>query len=297
MHPVRRKVGRHRLTPGVLTLVVGVWASTDAFAQDFDPSTLAPGDIALIQEMLENERSHVRRSLPVSDQVISIVRTETQPRICRHFVLQSLTGDQQRGVGCRIGAGQWQLAAAIGTIAQAPVPIPPATDNAVTPRVTTVLRPVEAEQDEPAPAPIVSSPAAWTGVPLPGRRPTAETGQTPGAQAASDDTEAGPETAPAAVPAELATVPLPAPRPTGPSTRAIAVAETVADAPTPDGAEPDIADVPRPALIETEGLTFGEAGPPAEVAQGDTDISQDRSAAVRDDAPPPIEPPVPGNRP
>ena len=293
MRPVRRKVGLHRLTSGALTLLMGAWVSTVALAQDFDPGSLAADDLALIQEMLESERSHVRRSLPVSEQVVTIVRTETQPRICRHFVLQSLAGDQQRGVGCRVGAGQWQLAAAIGSVAQAPV-IPPAAttvDNTAAPRVTTVLRPVEAAPDEPAAGPIVSSPVATTGVPLPGRRPIAETEQAPVA------TEEDAEASPAVVPAALATVPLPAPRPTGRSTGPIAPGGTEAESAVLDEREADIAEAPEAAIIARESLELDETGTAAEVAQGDTDLSEDRPEPEPSSAPAPIEPPVPGLRP
>lgn len=293
MRPVRRKVGRHRLRSGALTLVLGAWVSTVALAQDFDPGSLAADDLALIQEMLESERSHVRRSLPVSEQVVTIVRTETQPRICRHFVLQSLAGDQQRGVGCRVGAGQWQLAAAIGTVAQAPVITPPAAtaESTVAPRVTTVLRPVEAAPDEPATAPIVSSPVATTGVPLPGRRPIAETEQ------ALVATEENAEPSPAVVPAALATVPLPAPRPTGRSTGPIETDGTEAESAVLDDREADIAEAPEAAIIARENLELDETGPAAEVAQGDTDLSEDRPEPEPSSAPAPIEPPVPGLRP
>ncbi|MEO1227068.1 MAG: hypothetical protein AAFX92_22890 [Pseudomonadota bacterium] len=293
MRPVRREVGRHRLTSGALTLLMGAWVSTVAFAQDFDPGSLAQDDLALIQEMLESERSHVRRSLPVSEQVVTIVRTETQPRICRHFVLQSLAGDQQRGVGCRVGTGQWQLAAAIGTVAQAPVITPPAptADNAVAPRITTVLRPVEAAPDEPAAAPIVSSPVATTGVPLPSRRPTAETEQTPVATVEDADT------VPVAVPAALATVPLPVPRPTERSTGPVAADGAEAESAVLEVPEADIAEAPEAAIIARESLEFDETGTAAEVAQGDTDLSEDRPEPERSSAPAPIEPPVPALRP
>ncbi|MEM8588322.1 MAG: hypothetical protein AAGG65_09705 [Pseudomonadota bacterium] len=297
MRRARRKVGRHGLRSGALTLILGAWVSTGALAQDFDPGSLAADDLALIQEMLESERSHVRRSLPVSEQVVTIVRTETQPRICRHFVLQSLAGDQQRGVGCRVGAGQWQLAAAIGTVAQAPVIPPPATtvDNTATPRVTTVLRPVEAALDEPAAAPIVSSPIATTGVPLPGRRPIAETEQAPVA------TEEDAQASPAVVPAALAAVPLPAPRPTGRSTGPIATDGTEAESAALDEREADIAEAPEAAIIARESLELDETGTAAEVAQGDTDLSEglteDRPEPEPSRTPAPIEPPVPGLRP
>lgn len=293
MRPVRRKVGLHRLTSGALTLLMGAWVSTVALAQDFDPGSLAADDLALIQDMLESERSHVRRSLPVSEQVVTIVRTETQPRICRHFVLQSLAGDQQRGVGCRVGAGQWQLAAAIGSVAQAPVITPPAAtaDTVATPRVTTVLRPVEAAPDEPAAAPIVSSPVATTGIPLPGRRPIAETEQAPVV------TEENAEPSPAVVPTALAAVPLPAPRPTGRSTGPVATDGTGAESAVLDEREADIAEAPEAAIVAREDQALDETGTAAELAQGDTDLSEDRPEPERSSVPAPIEPPVPALRP
>lgn len=120
---------------GALALAL-VLLSGAAQAQSFNPGGLAAQDRQEIQRLLEEEHTNVPRTLPASGDIFTITRTETQPRICRHFVIQSDAGGQRRGVGCRISALNWELAADLSAIAEAPT-IPTDGSSGTVPRPTT----------------------------------------------------------------------------------------------------------------------------------------------------------------
>ena len=136
---------------GILAAAVWLFGATGAGA--FDVTALGPQDRAALQEMLEFGRSNQERPLP-SGRSVTIVQTDLEPRVCRHFVIES-SGAQQRGVGCRTGQGAWDLAgsanATAGTGAAPPRP-----------RQAAALSP-----PPPPPPPAARSSAA---APAPGRR-------------------------------------------------------------------------------------------------------------------------------
>ena len=185
-----------------------------AAAQSFDPAWLSADDRAALEALLEVEQTNRLRRLPDSGAEVTIVRTETRPRICRYFVIESTGNDRRNGVGCRGQARQWELAGtsvAVPPAPSAPVaasPAPPRGDRPATaPAPTTIPAPVTAPAAAradglamaPAPAVAVQAPARVAtatrpDVPRPGRRPG--------------------DTIPlAAAPAAARAVPLPAVRP------------------------------------------------------------------------------------
>lgn len=284
MSGFRRHAVRSYLASGLLALVLSVRLTPDATAQDFNPADLTAEDQSLMQQMLENERSHVPRSLPVSESIFTIIRTETQPRICRFFVLQELGGDQHQGVGCRVGTGLWQLAATMRDMGQATAPVASAGPSvSPAPRTVTVIRPTTSQPEAIASA---DTPPTWSTIPVPTRRPARDVAVVTDDAAgdATDDTviEAG---API-VPAAFAAVPLPSARPIPPGGFvAEQPTETDVGSPAPDGPEalptlPLNSPEPEETVIAAEEDTVIDVPDAAVIAEGDTDISAERGDAL-----------------
>ncbi|MEQ8964467.1 MAG: hypothetical protein RID91_01465, partial [Azospirillaceae bacterium] len=94
---------------GAAFAVVFAVTAAPAAAEPFDAADLSAGDRAVIQTLLETERTNVRNRLPDSGAVFTILRTATSPRICRWFSLRR-EGAVETGVGCRMAEAAWDLA-------------------------------------------------------------------------------------------------------------------------------------------------------------------------------------------
>ncbi|MEM7444620.1 MAG: hypothetical protein AAF414_14965 [Pseudomonadota bacterium] len=248
------------------------WATGSAQAQSFDPNTMEAADQSVIQQMLEGERSHISHTLPASQNVFTIVRTETQPRICRHFIVQEVGGAQSQGVGCRVGQGQWQLAATISQIAGAPAPAAPAAVAAVpsTPLTPTirVIRPGQPDQGEPAETTDPSTDLA--NVPLPPRRPGLETAT------ASVDLPEEEAVTPIArpLPASLASIPLPQQRPSPPAQLEPEQSRVIPASDPPDEGDADQSQAEPADTVIADGIgAEADRTAPLPIAQGDTDLT------------------------
>lgn len=115
-------------------LALGAFLAPAAWAdQPFDPSMLSPADHAILLNILEFERSNVRRELPASGRAVAVTLTETSPRVCRHFVIAAGDGAGLHGVGCRTGPGQWDLAASSDRIPAGTAPPAAAAPAATAP--------------------------------------------------------------------------------------------------------------------------------------------------------------------
>lgn len=291
-------------------------ASGAAGAQGFDPTALPPADREAINELLETERSQVARTLPTQG-VLTIVRTETQPRICRHFTLQRGGGSQETGVGCRMGAGQWELAATIGAVADrpsAPAESPP--PDAPSPAVPTLDAPTVPVAEEPS-----ETPPDWATIPPPIPRPSGAAMAAAGVDAAPPEAlapAAGTEEPPrAAAPPSGAAPPQPVPRPMAPqpeeeeeqpAARAPAESEPASepapsDAPAEELARPPVA--PPPPALEDGPLELDGAAEAGDLAllsgvtppEAPSDPEADRASPARPAPSEMAEVPLPPQRP
>jgi len=167
-----RRLAR-RPGPALLAGLLPALVAGTAGAQSFDPASLSAPDRGFIQQMLETERSNVARELPSSRDVVTIVRTETQPRICRYFVIQATAGGQRDGVGCRVEGGVWQLGPSVGQLVATGAP--PAATISSGPRVEGTIG--IAPSGSGASASTVTElevrddPSTWEEIPVPQRRP------------------------------------------------------------------------------------------------------------------------------
>ena len=164
---------RGRARPAALGLLLGLAlvACAGTGAQAFDPSTLPAADRAFIEQMLEFEQTNQPRRLPASGAVVTIVRTEIQPQVCRYFSVSGGGVSNGQAKGCRIGNRQWRLSAVAAPVTPQPTrPIPsgPAPER---PEISTALAPVPVVPATTAPAPPAVAAAGPPDVPRPGRRP------------------------------------------------------------------------------------------------------------------------------
>lgn len=108
--------------PAAILLIAVLWAAILAgtAVSAFDPHELPARDRERLLEVLEYGQTNAMETLPESGARISVIRTETRPRICRYFLLRGGGFGEQRGVGCRLGAMQWELDAI-----DLPVPVAP----------------------------------------------------------------------------------------------------------------------------------------------------------------------------
>lgn len=174
-------------------LALGAFLAPAAWAdQPFDPSMLSPADHAILLNILEFERSNVRRELPASGRAVAVTLTETSPRVCRHFVIAAGDGAGLHGVGCRTGPGQWDLAASSDRIPAGTAPPAAAAPAATTPPPPR-QEPATADAAPAAPAaPRPSTPMAVVPPVLPDERQAAEAAPEPSATAARPQSAALP---------------------------------------------------------------------------------------------------------
>ncbi|MEQ9815398.1 MAG: hypothetical protein RLO50_21660 [Azospirillaceae bacterium] len=274
--------------PILAGVVLTVLSVGTAGAQSFDPSTLSATDRSFIQQMLETERSNVARELPSSRDVVTIVRTETQPTICRYFVIQATAGGQRNGVGCRVDDdGVWQIGASLNQLVATGTP--PAATISAGPRVegTIGIAPNSAASGAATVTALEvrDDPSTWEEIPVPQRRPggagTTVAALAPPATATAsatvdpsifirnapeqtaEDTE--PETQAAAAPF---VPPLPVRRPGGlGTTAAVAIAQSPVSTP-PVSTPPVSAPLDEAEPVEAQGD-----------ADSDVDIDVDSAAA------------------
>ena len=102
-----------RLSIAALLLLI----ATPALAQSV--ATLDARDQERMQQILEFEQTNQPVTLPASGTQVTIIRTETQPRICRYFEISG-RGATAQGVGCRTGSRQWELRPVANTITAQP---------------------------------------------------------------------------------------------------------------------------------------------------------------------------------
>jgi hypothetical protein len=281
-------------------------ASGAALAQGFDPDRLSAGDREELQTILEFAQTNRERRLPESGATVTVVRTETRPRICRYFVIEGGGLGRQDGVGCREGARQWDLG---GTAA----PVPPEPTEPI------MARPApEREEDDRSPPPQVLAPAPAADVAAPEPAPPADTttaarpdfplpDRPPGTgiplAAAPQDVRGFP--APPAVPAGHGATPDPEDDAGGAAGLADALAERPAEG-AEDTAAPSDAGAPAGEAAEAPDLPLPEGRPavpdePAAHGEDDgaaTDITAEEAGRLaRLDTPPDIpQPPEPPAR-
>jgi hypothetical protein len=178
-----RLIGRKIAAALAAAILAAALAAAPAAAQGFNPNRLSEGDRAALVTALEYEQTNRLRRLPESGAGLTIVRTETRPRICRYFIIDG-TGGRQNGVGCRRGPQQWDLAGTASAVPPAPTePIiaAPAPVRDGDERTTVRIPVLDGERLATAPAPAATLPApaappqvaaaARPDFPRPGRRP------------------------------------------------------------------------------------------------------------------------------
>ena len=176
----------------------------NAVVRAFDLASLDQTDMAVLQNVLEFERTDVPRRLPESRVVVTVLRTDQVGGVCRHFVLNA-HGEQQEGVGCRISNQRWTLGSSVeaargggrsdrpaAPVAAAPAPSPFAPPSPLrrpvspdSPNVTEARHARDAQAPASPPLPRRPSPAAVVAgrdgsasapdVPVPRAKPAAAT--------------------------------------------------------------------------------------------------------------------------
>ncbi|KAI9881958.1 MAG: hypothetical protein M1823_006330 [Watsoniomyces obsoletus] len=79
-------------------------------AQAIDARRLPEADRMVLQAALEHDRTDQARRLPNSGATLTITRTETSPRVCRSFSIES-GGQAVASTACRTGGSRWEIEA------------------------------------------------------------------------------------------------------------------------------------------------------------------------------------------
>ena len=273
---------------GLGILASAAWLFAAAAAVAFDAAALDRQDRAALQEMLEFGRSNSESTLP-SGRTVTIVQTDLEPRVCRHFVLES-GGAQQRGMGCRTGQGTWDFGVPAGGLA-GPSAVP--------------QQPQQVAASAPPPQPTPPTPGRRTvnlrDLPLDLAAPQGTVPQGMAPQGAETESPPTQTQVAALVSQPVAgapfTPPLPAPRPSAVSADLASTDPVLA---TSDSAEPDDAsaspgtapDVPLPRRRPASGAPVVAA---PVVAAGPGSQNETDPSAVPGGTPPDI--PLPRRRP
>ena len=267
-------------------------------------STLAARDQERIQQVLEFEQTNQPVTLPDSGAQLTIVRTETQPRVCRYFEISG-RGATTQGVGCRIGNRQWELRPVANTISTQPTqpvyatPRPDrdsSTSRPPTAGAPTTTASLPGQTGSPtvslAPptsgAPTVSVPRTPQPTVITPTPPTTVITPSPPAQAPAPPASQVPAAAPTQPTAAVDPddFPVPERRPGDPLPLA-AAPEAIRTVPRPDvPPRPDTAG-PSAAAAGTTVAELSTAAPGPTVAEGDTDLEEERpeTREVLDPAP------------
>lgn len=140
-----RQVGFSRIaTAGGAALLLLALAGPAAAAVDL--GNLSADDMRALQRILETERTNAANRLP-SGLSVTVIKTQTSPRVCRIFRIGRQGQDGGQAVGCRIGAQRWALNASIDAAQAAPVD-PSPEQPVVRPKVVAQSRPVQNSEDE-----------------------------------------------------------------------------------------------------------------------------------------------------
>jgi collagen type IV alpha len=148
-----------RAAAGSMVALLGFLCVAGSAAAAVSVEDLPAEDRKLIQNILEFERTNVRRELPVSGHAVTVVRTVTSPRVCRTIRIEE--GDEaSEATGCRAGRQQWTFdGAAAVAIAEAPRPgpAPPRAEPVIVARSAPIPDPADAAEYGGEPGPEVAA--------------------------------------------------------------------------------------------------------------------------------------------